>query len=197
MIAYLQGVLLETGSNFCVLLTGGGTGYEVFLPSRSLAGLRQGQEASFYIYTQVREDALELFGFETWDERETFEILISINRVGARTALAILGVFRPDELRRLVLDDDLPGLTRVPGIGRKSAQQIFLELKYKLKLTGPVSTMAGTPAGLYQDAVAGLANLGYAESEASLAVKEALAANPGLEEGELIRAALKRMSRRK
>lgn len=199
MIGYIEGRLLEVTDNACLVLTQGGVGYELFLPPHSLARLPQkGEEVIFYVHTQVREDALELFAFDTWDERETFQTLIGINRVGARTALGILGAFRPDELRQLVLDDDALGLTRVSGIGKKSAQQIFLELKYKLKLEavpGRVSASRGG-AALFKDAVAGLANLGYGEDEASSVVKEVLAAEPDLDVGGILRAALKRMAKR-
>lgn len=199
MIGYIEGRLLEKEENACLVLTSGGVGYELFLPAHSLAHLpAKGEEVCFYVHTQVREDALELFGFASWDERSTFQTLIGINRVGARTALAVLGVFRPDDLRQLVLDEDVMGLTRVPGIGKKSAQQIFLELKYKLKLDAlPARAGAATGgAGLFRDAVAGLSNLGYAEDEAAQVVKEALAAEPDLDVGGLMRAALKRMARR-
>jgi Holliday junction DNA helicase RuvA len=152
----------------------------------------------FYVHTHVRQDSLELFAFDTWDERETFQILLGINRVGARTALSILGTFRPDDLRRLVLDEDISGLTRVSGIGKKSAQQIFLELRYKLKLEGsPQPGPASDGHTLLRDAVTGLENLGYAEEEAAFAVRTVLKAEPDLDLGGILRAALKIMAKRK
>lgn len=199
MIGYIEGRLLEVADNACLVLTRGGVGYELFVPAHSLARLpAKGEEVVFYVHTQVREDAIELFAFETWDERETFQILIGINRVGARTALGILGAFRPDDLRQLVLDDDALGLTQVSGIGKKSAQQIFLELKYKLKLEAVPgrSSASGGGAGLFRDAVAGLSNLGYGEDEAAAVVKEVLSADPDLDVGGILRAALKRLARR-
>lgn len=199
MIGYIEGKLLGTSENGCLVLTQGGVGYDLFLPAHSLSNLpANGETVCFYVHTQVREDALELFGFESWDERETFKILITINRVGARTALAILGVYRPDDLRQVVIDDDPNALTRVSGIGKKGAQQIFLELKYKLKLESVPgrSTSAGGGVGLFKDAVAGLANLGYGEDEASDVVKAVLAEEPDLDVGGILRAALKRMARR-
>ncbi len=199
MIAYITGRLLEISDNSCLVLTCGGVGYELFLPAHTLARLpEKGHEVNFFAHTQVREDALELFAFDTWDERQTFQTLITINRVGARTALGILSVFRPDDLRRLVVDDDMLALTQVSGIGKKSAQQIFLELKYKLKLESLPGKSGSAPAGtIFKDAVAGLANLGYAEDESAFIVKEVLAAEPDLELGEILRAALKRMAKRK
>ncbi|MDL2306942.1 Holliday junction branch migration protein RuvA [Desulfovibrio sp. OttesenSCG-928-C06] len=200
MIGFIEGEQLETGENSCLVLTSGGVGYEVFLPSHTFAQLPgKGERVRFFIHTQVREDALELFGFDSWDERETFQTLISINRVGARTALAILGIYRPDDLRRLVIDEDVHGLTLVPGIGKKTGQQIFLELKFKLKLDGlpqRQSASAASGGSLARDAVAGLANLGYSEDEAAFVVKEVLEAEPDLDVGGILRAALKRMAKR-
>ncbi len=196
MIAYVEGRLAEVSLNGCVVVTPGGVGYEVFLSGHTLGRLpARGEKVCLYTATIVREDALELFGFEAWDERETFLTLIGINRVGARTAMAILTVYRPEDLRRIVLEEDVMGLTRVSGIGKKSAQQIFLELKYKLKLDGGLPGVAGSGPGsgntVFRDAVAGLENLGYSEEEASVAVKEALAAAGESDLGGLLRAALK------
>ena len=203
MLAYIEGRLLERAETSCVLVTAGGVGYEIFLPEHALASLpAQGGMASFFTSFIVREDAQELFGFPTWDERQTFVLLRGINRVGARTALAILSQYRPDDLRRIVLEDDANALTRVPGIGKKTAQQIFLELKYKLKPgDGPVSfsSPAGTaPANtVYRDALTGLANLGYDEDMAGPLLKEALAADPDLSVGEALRAVLKAVGKGK
>jgi Holliday junction DNA helicase RuvA len=203
MLAYIEGRLLERAETSCVLVTAGGVGYEIFLPEHALASLpAQGGMASFFTSFIVREDAQELFGFPTWDERQTFVLLRGINRVGARTALAILSQYRPDDLRRIVLEDDANALTRVPGIGKKTAQQIFLELKYKLKPgDGPVSfsAQAGTaPANtVYRDALTGLANLGYDEDMAGPLLKEALAADPDLSVGEALRAVLKAVGKGK
>jgi Holliday junction DNA helicase RuvA len=199
MIAYIEGILLEITDNSCLALTGGGVGYELFLPAHSLARLPgKGASVKFYTHTHVRQDSLELFAFDTWDERETFRTLLAVNRVGARTALSILGTFRPDDLRRLVLDEDVSGLTRVSGIGKKSAQQILLELRFRLKLEGPAQPGAGAEGHtLLRDAVAGLANLGYAEDEAAFVVRTVLKAEPDLDLGGILRAALKIMAKRK
>jgi len=203
MLAYIEGRLLERAETSCVLVTAGGVGYEIFLPEHALASLpAQGGMASFFTSFIVREDAQELFGFPTWDERQTFVLLRGINRVGARTALAILSQYRPDDLRRIVAEDDANALTRVPGIGKKTAQQIFLELKYKLKPgDGPVSLStpsSSAPANtVYRDALTGLANLGYDEDMAGPLLKEALAADPDLSVGEALRAVLKAVGKGK
>ncbi len=198
MIAYMEGRLGEITDNACIVITAGGVGYEVFLPGHSLAQLPAvGEQVFFYICTVVREDALELFGFSSWDERQTFLVLTSINRIGARTALSILTVFRPDDLRQLVINDDVTSLTRVPGIGKKTAQQLFLELKYKLKLDSVSSIMpaAGAARNTLKDAVTGLMNLGYAEDEALDVVKKILADETDLGVSEILRASLKMLAR--
>ena len=198
MLAHVQGRVLEITDNACVLLTAGGVGYEVFLPAHALAHLpEKGGEAAFHTFFVVREDAQELFGFPTWDERETFRTLLGINRVGARTAMAILSLFRPDDLRRIVAEDDAAALTKVAGIGRKTGQQIFLELKYKLKSDGlPVLLPpgAGQPGGVFRDALTGLVNLGYAEDDAALVLKDVLAAEPDLDVSAALRSALRALA---
>ena len=200
MIAYLEGRLAEITDNAALVVTPGGVGYEVFLPSNAQQKLpERGGEVAYYVYNVVREDALELYGFLSWDERQTFGVLISISKVGAKTALAILSQFRPDDLRRVVLEEDVMGLTRVSGIGKKSAQHIFLELKYKLKVDNvpAAAVLAGdaVPGGVYRDALAGLANLGYAEAEAAPVLKEAFKEEPDLDVSGALRAALKSLAK--
>lgn len=200
MIAYIEGRLAETGQSSCVVVTAGGLGYEVGLPSHELSRLpEKGEMVFFYTSLVVREDAQELFGFGTWEERQTFLVLTSINRVGARTALAILSIFRPADLQRLVFEDDILALTRVSGIGKKTAQQIFLELKYKLKAEN-LSISAGTDeaprSSVLRDALAGLTNLGYSEQEADETLRTILKNEPDLDVSAALRAALKTMAKR-
>ena len=199
MIAYIEGRLLETGVTGCVVATEGGVGYEIHVPHHTLVRLpERGGPVRLYTCHVVREDAQELFGFETWDERQTFLVLISITKVGARTALGILSAFRPADLRQLVLEDDPLALTQVSGIGKKSAQSIFLELKYKLKVEDMPAAAAlqqGTPGGVYRDALAGLEGLGYGESEAAPILKAVLRDDPDLDVSEALRATLKALAR--
>jgi len=198
MIAYVEGRIVERTENACIVVTPGGVGYEVFLTSHALSRLSSlGEAAHFFTATVVREDALELYGFELWDERETFFVLTSISRVGARTAMAILSVFRPDDLRRLVAEDDVLSLTRVSGIGKKTGQQIFLELKYKLKGEAGALPAASAPraGSVLADAVAGLVNLGYDEEEALQTVKTVLEKEGDLDVSGALRAALKALAR--
>ena len=201
MIAYLEGRVGQVFEHGCLVITAGGVGYEVGLPTHTLAALPPlGESVHLYTITVVREDALELYGFSSWDERQTFLVLTSISKVGAKTATAILSVFRPDDLRRLVLDDDYALLTQVSGIGRKTAQHIFLELKYKLD-AGPADmaalTGSGPGGGVLRDALTGLTNLGYEETEAGQALKSALAAEPDLDVTGALRAALKILGKKR
>lgn len=198
MIAYLEGRLLESALNSIIVVTDAGIGYEVFMPGHSLSRLPQkGTRVAVYTSFVVREDAQELFGFETYDERQTFDLLRSLNKVGARTALGILTVYRPDDLRRLVLDDDPVPLTRVSGIGKKTAQTVFLELKFKLKADG-VTSLGGsafTGSTVFKDAMDGLGGLGYSEEEAASVLKKILEAEPDLDVSGALRAALRALAK--
>lgn len=202
MIAYIEGRLAETWGNACLIVTEGGMGYEVALPAHTLAALpARGGTVAVYTSLAVREDALELFGFATFEERQTFQVLVSISKVGARTALSILSIFRPDDLRRIVIEEDVPALTRVSGIGKKTAQHIFLELKYKLKVEdGPRAAALVSevrPGSVFRDVLDGLANLGYAEEECAPLVRKLLHDEPDLDVTGALRAALKALARGK
>lgn len=196
----MKAVWPKPWGNTCLILTAGGVGYEVALPTHTLAALPgKGEPVALFTSLAVREDALELFGFATFEERQTFEVLVSISKVGARTGLAILSVYRPEDLRRLVLEEDVLSLTRVSGIGKKTAQHIFLELKYKLSVDdapqAAVLAATGRPGSVYRDVLAGLANLGYAEEECAPLVKKILHAEPDLDVTGTLRAALKALAK--
>lgn len=199
MIAYVEGRLAEVCGNACVVITEGGVGYEIHVPVQALVQLpERGGVVRFYICHVVREDAQELFGFETWDERQTFIVLTSISKVGARTALSVLSTFRPDDLRRLVLEEDALSLTQVSGIGKKTAQHVFLELKYKLKvedLPAAASLSVGKPGSVYRDVITGLEGLGYTEAETAALVKKTLHAEPDLDVSGALRATLKALAK--
>jgi Holliday junction DNA helicase RuvA len=194
----VEGRRAEVAENACVVLTDGGLGYEIFLPVHALAALPgKGERVAFHTCLVTREDAQELYGFPTWEERRTFTILISISKVGAKTALAVLSLFRPEDLQRIVLEDDVSALTRVSGIGKKTAQHIFLELKYKLKAEPRLAPRTGgeRPGGVYRDALDGLANLGYGEEEAGTVLRKVLHDEPDLDVAGALRAALKNLMR--
>jgi Holliday junction DNA helicase RuvA len=153
-------------------------GLQVQCAPGTLAGLRAGEQARVATSLVVREDSLTLYGFATDDERNTFELLQTASGIGPRLALAMLAVMTPDALRRAVAAEDLVALTSVPGIGRKGAQRIVLELAGRLgapgdHLTSPAAARSGPGAGIapWREQVrAGLVSLGWQAREADQAI---------------------------
>ena len=181
MIAHLEGTVSAVAPDGAVIDVGG-VGLQVTCTPGTLAGLRLGERTRVATSLVVREDALSLYGFADSDERNTFELLQTASGVGPRLALAMLAVFSPDGLRRAVAAEDLPALMKVPGIGRKGAQRIVLELAGRLGSPGDgVPAAAGAPvaaaAGWRDQVRIGLVNLGWQAREADLAIA---AVEPGL-----------------
>lgn len=201
MIAYIEGKLLSQWDKTCIILTDGGVGYEIRLTDPTFSRLPAvGEKFTLYISLITREDALELYGFETLEEKRAFEILTAISKVGARTALAILSIFRPNDLYQIATCGDFQQLTAVSGVGNKTAQHIFLELKYRIKALGAVPTDIKPVSGsapVMVDALAALVNLGYTEEECSGVVRQILEEDKDLDVSALIRQALKRLSKGK
>ncbi len=198
MIAYITGSLIEFTEDSCLVLTCSGVGYELRLTAPALSRLPQkGAEVAYYVQPVIREDAFDLYGFDTFEERSLFQVLTSISRLGPKKALAILSRFQPDELHRVVYDEDLAALSSVSGIGKKSGQQILLELKFKLGAEGAVKGRTIAPpqaGGVFSDVLAGLRNLGYSEEEAAPVLRRILEADPALDVTEALRAVLKTMA---
>jgi Holliday junction DNA helicase RuvA len=171
-----------------VLVDVGGVAYELDVPMSTFYGLpATGEPVSLYTHLVVREDAHTLYGFATLEERTAFRQLIRISGVGARTALAVLSGLSVSDLARAVTLQDAAPLTRVPGIGKKTAERLLLELKGKL-----AEASAATAGGHASDVVNALVSLGYSDKEALAAVK-GLA--PGMPVAEAIRAALKALAK--
>lgn len=192
MIASVRGRVAQVGDGHAVLLVGG-LGLEVGCTARTLRGLRTGQEATIPTVLVVREDSLTLFGFADEEERQLFVLLQTASGVGPRLAQAVLAVHTPDAVRRAVATGDLAALTRVPGIGRKGAERLVLELRDRL---GPPPALADGPAadGLPGQVQAGLLGLGYSAREAEEA---AAALDPGqVDAAVALRAALAWLRRR-
>lgn len=202
MIGYIRGELLEKWDRGCLVLTGGGVGYVLHVATPVVNDLpAKGGEVSLYVHTVVREDALELYGFATFDDRSVFETLIGVTKLGPKTALSILSFFTADELREVTARGDVEALTRVPGIGKKSAQRIFVELQYKLEArsgASPEFAAKGAGAGgVFRDSLAGLTNLGYSEAEAGSALRRVFDAEPDLDVSQALRQALKLLASEK
>jgi holliday junction DNA helicase RuvA len=176
MIAHLDGTVFAVAPDGAVIDVGG-VGLLVQCTPSTLAGLRAGERARVATSLVVREDALTLYGFSGEDERNTFELLQTASGVGPRLALAMLAVFTPEALRRAVAEEDVAALTAVPGIGRKGAQRIVLELAGRLGLPGDGLASAGTsaaaasrPASWRDQVRAGLVSLGWQAREADQAI---------------------------
>jgi len=199
VIAYLEGRLLDVSGKGCVLLTPGGVGYELALPSTALVALPQkGGTVALFTHMIVREDALDLYGFMTRDDRDLFRLLIGIEKLGPKKALSILSHFTPEHLRELVLREDADMLATVPGIGPKSAREIMWKLKDKVTgiKSGPVlaATPQSAPQGEYFDALSGMKALGYTEDEARPMMREIFEAEPDIDASTAIRLALKKIA---
>lgn len=172
MIAYIKGTVLLIDASEVVIEAGqSGIGYRVLMSANDLADLEAGMEIELHIYTQVREDAFELYGFKTRDERALFIQLISAKGVGSRSALTILNVLTPAQLQTAVLTADVATLKKVPGIGAKTASQIILDLEKWLKSRHFVDTLV-TPSQvmpaarkLHADTRSALKNFGFSDQD--------------------------------
>ncbi|MDD9990179.1 MAG: Holliday junction branch migration protein RuvA [Rhodospirillales bacterium] len=196
MIAKLRGVLDSLGDGWAVVDVGG-VGYLTYCSAGTLASLPQrGQEVSLTVETVVREDHIHLYGFSSEQERDWFRLLQTVQSVGARLALAILGALPATELAACIAAQDRAGLTRAPGVGPKLAARILSELEDKVPSLPSASPTATTVDGTANaDAIAALVNLGYRPTEAHGAVTGAarsLGSEAPVEE--LIRAGLKELA---
>ncbi|MBI2845965.1 MAG: Holliday junction branch migration protein RuvA [Chloroflexi bacterium] len=172
MIASLRGRVLARGENYLVLEVGG-IGYQVHIPTSLLIQLGTlGGEVLLYTHLHVRENELTLYGFGSEEELTLFNFLLGVNGVGPKSALAILSVLPPDAFRSAVATGDSTILQRVPGIGKKTAERIILDLKDKVIKEGWVPVPASLPAE--PEVVAALTSLGYSLTE----VRQALASLP-------------------
>ena len=172
MIGYLKGVISHIFVNSCFIDVHG-VGYRTYAPASTLDTLCVGQEAMLYTYMSVREDAIVLYGFATQDEYDLFMLLIGVNGVGPKVALGILSAGTADSFRLAVHQKDIKSLTKMPGIGKKTAERIVLELQDKI---GPVASEDAGAADLgnsaapglsdiLAEALAALTSLGYSEQE--------------------------------
>ena len=203
MIAHLNGTVAGVSPDGAVIEVGG-VGLRVQCTPDTLASLRPGEPARVATSLVVREDSLTLFGFRSDDERNVFELLQTASGIGPRLALAMLAVHSPDALRRALATEDLNALTMVPGIGRKGAQRIVLELKDRLGSPGEFVGNGAAPArkaeASWRDQVqSGLTNLGWPARDAEAAVAAVEAESNGEQSPDVaaaLRAALRKLSKR-
>lgn len=194
MIARLSGTVLEKHP-MRVVVDVGGVGYDVHVPLSSFSAIGEpGTTLALRVHTHVREDALMLYGFTSQTELTVFEKLISISGIGPRLALAVLSGLPPNELVTAITRSDVGQLTRIPGIGKKTAERIVLELKDKLAATAP-GEPAPVAAGPREDLLSALVNLGYHRPTAEKAVDDVLKSAPDAAFESALRATLRRLSR--
>ncbi|MBI2167911.1 MAG: Holliday junction branch migration protein RuvA [Actinobacteria bacterium] len=189
MIGMLRGEVIDRGADE-VLVDVGGVGYRIRVTPRTLVALDPGTEATLHTHLHVREDAMVLYGFEAKAERATFELLCGATGVGPKLAQSILAVHDPVALRRALLDDDVEALTLVPGVGKRTAQKLLVELKARFELPDLEVVPGGEPSARAEVRSA-LAGLGYEPEE----VREVLATLPDDEPvEELLRRALRQLA---
>lgn len=185
MIRAVRGLILTQGKDHLVVEVGspaGGIGLKVFTPEPTAYQFRAGETVALHTYLQVREDALSLYGFASEEELSMFELLLTVNGVGPRVALATLSTLSPQALQMAIANDEAGLIARVPGIGKRTAQKIVLELKDKLKL--PASSFAGLAqvGSVDSEVIDALTSLGYSVVEAQRAVQQIPKEVVGVEE---------------
>jgi Holliday junction DNA helicase RuvA len=194
MIAYLKGTLLHKTPGRVVVETGG-VGYDVAIPVSSFIELGEpGGTVELFIHTHLSDDALALYGFVSRDEKDMFLKLIAISGIGPKLALNILSGIAPADLEDAVRAGDLARISLVPGIGKKTALRITMELQDKLEKKEKLLAAKGTPEK--EDLLSALQNMGFRRKEAERAVDQTLAANqPGTEFEKLLRECLRRLAK--
>ncbi len=194
MIALVAGTLALKEADRVVVRTAAGIGYEVFVPTRALEALpHAGQPVELHTCLVTREDGQTLFGFTSAEERRVFQRLMTASGVGPRLALAMLSALPPERVVRALRDRDLAVLVSVPGVGKKTAERIVVELGDK---TDDLVAAGGAPVSSVSDTASkALAALGYTAAEADDAVRRVLAEDATLAAGEIIRRALTRLAR--
>jgi Holliday junction DNA helicase RuvA len=206
MIAHLSGTLLAKHATSVIVEAGGGVGYEVTIPVTTFYDLGEpGEVVRLQIYTHVREDALQLFGFRTLRERELFTLLISVNGIGPKSAVAMLSGMSADEIVTAIRQNNYARLTSIPGVGRKTAERLVIELRDKMTgLSGPAleqelaAGAAGAPPSedaVREDALSALLQLGFPKPAAEKAITTAVTEGGDLSVELILRRSLRTLSK--
>lgn len=194
MFAYIKGVL-DTKTNSYVVIENSGIGYKIFMSLKSIENLGEvGQNVKVYTYYYVREDNISLYGFTTNEELRMFELLLSVSGIGAKSAIAMLSEITPSSFALAVISNDVSKLVKIPGIGKKTAARIVLELKDKLKTEEAIEKDEEIEIAIKEDnknseVIAALQVLGYTRKEIDKALEKIDVDSLGLEEA--IKQALK------
>ncbi|GKH32803.1 Holliday junction branch migration protein RuvA [Muricomes sp. OA1] len=199
MISYIRGELAAVETEK-VIVDVGGVGYGIYMPGQAMGLLPQpGTEVKIHTYLNVREDAMQLFGFLTRDDLEVFKLVIGVSGIGPKGGLSILSQLTPDDLRFAVLSGDVKAISAAPGIGKKTAEKLIIELKDKLNIEDVLTHAADSSAaavpvnngGIQSEAVQALVALGYGSTESLRAVKQVELDNATVED--VLKEALKKM----
>lgn len=177
MYSYIKGELVEILDDV-IVVEAGQIGYNIHIPASMIDNFTgTGQEVKIYTYLQVKEDDMQLYGFLTRDDLNIFKLLLGVNGIGPKGALAVLSVMTPDDLRFAVLGEDAKSIAKAPGIGNKTAQRVILELKDKISLedafaakTEHIAEQQSITSTVKNEAVQALTALGYSSSEALKAI---------------------------
>jgi len=178
MIAFIKGKVADITED-AVILENSGMGYRIFTPSTVQAQISAGSEVKLYTYLNVREDAMQLYGFLTKDDLKVFKLLITVSGIGPKAGLSVLSVMSGNDLRYAVMSGDSKSISKAPGVGAKTAQKVILELKDKLKIEDIFDTsekaeilnISDRQADIMKEAALALAALGYSQTEAMKAVR--------------------------
>ena len=194
MISYIKGTITHKGETF-VVLECQGIGYKISVSDTTLSRLDQQQETMLYTFLYVKEDSISLFGFLTEQEQSLFERLLSVSGIGPKGALGFLSQMTPQEMILAIVSEDIRALTKAPGVGKKTAQRLVLELKDKVKAEDALKEthleQKQENSGAKWEAIEGLTALGYSKSEAVKAVHASY--QEGLSVEEILKLALKKM----
>ncbi len=176
MYAYIKGELADIEED-CLVVEAGGIGYRIYVPAAAFGRAGLGEEIKVYTYLQVREDAMQLFGFQSKEELRLFKLLISVSGIGPKAGLSILSALSAEELKFAILGGDAKAISRAQGVGAKTAQRVIIELKDKFSLedTFEESLAAGSEgaaaSSVKEDVILALTALGYNATEVTAAVK--------------------------
>lgn len=180
MIAYIKGIVTHRLME-AIYVNVHDVGYRVYVPSSVQSQLQVGEETCLYTYTNVREDAIQLYGFLTIEDYELFLMLISVSGIGPKLGLGILSATSPDQFVGLIISGDTKGLQKLPGIGKKSAERLVLELNDKIESLGiagtftpggTISALVKAPVGVTEEVVEALMTLGYSVQEVQPVVQD-------------------------
>ncbi len=195
MISSVRGEVLAVALDHAVLEVGG-VGLAVYATPSTLAGLRTGTEGRLFTALIVREDSLTLYGFGDAESRALFGLLLTVSGVGPRLAMATLAVLEPDALRGALSEGNLTALTRVPGIGKRGAERMVVELRDKVHASGPATSSSGVSGNAVRDQVLeALVGLGFPTKQAEQAIDAVLAKSPAAATDVALRTALNSLGR--